>query len=442
MKFAKKTLALTLTGAMAMSMAACGSSSGDSGAADAGDASNPTKILVWSWEYSINDDVVAAFEKEHPEIDVDVQSVGGGEETVLALSNALSAGSGAPDLVQVNYNTFPQYGLDGSLEDLTQFGIKDLMDDMSAGVTGSITSGDKVVGVPFGTGPMALFYNKEIFDKAGVSEAPKTWDEYYEAAKKIHALGPNYYITNDSVEADIMHSLLWASGGYPYQIDGENITIDFDKPEITKFIEFWQKLLDEDLVDTKTRCWTEEWFKGINDGTIASIMSGAFMPSSLTGSSADVAGKMRVATIPSWDAANPTSSEAGGSGMGIPTGTDPAKAKAAYTFAEWLFNGKGADLLMENGLYPASIKKSTEQSFLDKEFEYFGGQKINEVFAESVKTVNEGWQFLPYEPHAETLYRDIVGKAYTEGGAIESKLPEYVKTIVQYGKDQGFKVNE
>ena len=39
------------------------------------------------------------------------------------------------------------------------------------------------------SGPNALFYNKAISDKVGVTSVPTTWQEYYEAAKKIHALG-------------------------------------------------------------------------------------------------------------------------------------------------------------------------------------------------------------------------------------------------------------
>ncbi len=41
---------------------------------------------------------------------------------------------------------------------------------------------------------MALFYNKEVFDKHGI-EVPATWDEYVDAARKLHKADPKAYIT-------------------------------------------------------------------------------------------------------------------------------------------------------------------------------------------------------------------------------------------------------
>ena len=43
-------------------------------------------------------------------------------------------------------------------------------------------------------GPHGYFYDKDVFDKAGISEPPATLDEFYEDAKKIRATGS--YITN------------------------------------------------------------------------------------------------------------------------------------------------------------------------------------------------------------------------------------------------------
>ena len=45
------------------------------------------------------------------------------------------------------------------------------------------------------SGPMAFFYNNSVFEQVGVDASKiRTWDDYYEAAKKIRATGS--YITN------------------------------------------------------------------------------------------------------------------------------------------------------------------------------------------------------------------------------------------------------
>ena len=48
---------------------------------------------------------------------------------------------------------------------------------------------DKMYGMPDLSSARALFYNKDLFTKAGIAAPPKTWDEFEADAKKIQALG-------------------------------------------------------------------------------------------------------------------------------------------------------------------------------------------------------------------------------------------------------------
>lgn len=45
--------------------------------------------------------------------------------------------------------------------------------------------GDKIYGLPLSLDMMAIFYNKDLLDKAGIPEAPKTWEEFQVDVKKI-----------------------------------------------------------------------------------------------------------------------------------------------------------------------------------------------------------------------------------------------------------------
>ncbi len=63
---------------------------------------------------------------------------------------------------------------------------------------------DKVYGLPMDSGPMALFYNKKVFDKYKIA-VPTTWDEYVEAARKLHKADPKVYIANDTGDAGLHH---------------------------------------------------------------------------------------------------------------------------------------------------------------------------------------------------------------------------------------------
>ena len=199
MKFttAKKAVALTGAVAMLVSVAACGSDSGKS--SQPAQDSDVKEITVWAWEPSLTQ-VAKDFEKETG-IKVDLKNVGTNTKEYTQLDNAIEAGSGAPDVAQVEYYAVPQYAIKGNLLDITDktSGYKDFY---TPGPWASVQFAGKVYGLPMDSGPMAFFYNKEVFDKAGVdAEQIKTWDQYYDAAKKIHALGDNYYITSDTGDA-------------------------------------------------------------------------------------------------------------------------------------------------------------------------------------------------------------------------------------------------
>lgn len=109
-----------------------------------------------------------------------------------------------------------------------------------------------IYGLPMDSGPMALFYNKEVLDRAGVGEPPRTWDDYYEAVRKIKAAGS--CIEADAGDAGFFKSMIWAFGGYPYSAsdDGRNVTMNLTSDKgAQRFIYYWQKMSDEDHINKK-----------------------------------------------------------------------------------------------------------------------------------------------------------------------------------------------
>src|SRR5699024_6717060 len=171
---------IALTGIAALTLASC--SGGSDEPVDTGEAlEEGGTITVWAWEPSL-DPVVEAFEAAHEGVTVDLVNVGTGIDSYTALQNAISAGQGLPDVAQVEYYALPQFALQGSLADLTPFGAADLDGDYAPGPWDSVHSGEEIVGLPMDSGPMALFYNKALFDEFGI-EVPTTWAEFAEAGR-------------------------------------------------------------------------------------------------------------------------------------------------------------------------------------------------------------------------------------------------------------------
>ena len=225
----RRTLAVAATAALAVgALAACAPGGGTAAAGSETDLDAALeaggKLTYWSWTPSAEAQV-AAFEEAYPNVDVELVNAGTNTEEYTKLQNAIKAGSGAPDVVQIEYYAIPQFALSDALVDLSEYGLDELEDQYSASTWGAVNVDGKLVGLPQDSGPMALFYNKAVFDQYGIA-VPTTWDEYVAAARQLHAADPTKYITSDTGDAGFATSMIWQAGGRPFQIDGTDITVD------------------------------------------------------------------------------------------------------------------------------------------------------------------------------------------------------------------------
>ncbi len=427
---------------LAVTLGACGSDDGNNGtgpvtadqvqaALDAGGT-----VTVWAWEPTLKQ-VVTAFQTKYPKVKVNLVNAGTGDKQYTALQNAIAAGKGVPDLAQIEYYALPQFALGKSLTDLGSFGAGELDGTFTPGPWASVKSGGTIYGLPMDSGPMALFYNKKVFDTHGIT-VPTTWDEYVAAARKLHAADPKAYITSDTGDAGFTTSLIWQAGGKPFTVDGTNVKVNLADPGSQKFSTLWQQLVSEKLLAPVTG-WSDAWYKGLGDGTIATLVIGAWMPANLETGVAPAKGDWRVAPMPQWTAGGTATAENGGSSLAIPkAGTNNA---LAYGFLKYATAGEGVKIRLDNGAFPATTADMKSDAFLNKEFPYFGGQKANQIFAQSANGVVPGWSYLPFQVYANSIFNDTVGKAYVSNTTLADGLKAWQDACVKYGKDQGFTVN-
>lgn len=431
--------------AAALSLTACGSSDDDA-ASDKTVSGRDLRaalkeggsITVWAWEPTLKQ-VVSDFRKEYPKVKVKLVNAGTGNDQYTALQNAVQAGSGVPDVAQVEYYALGQFALGKSLEDLSRYGAGEFKSDYSPGPWNSVTVDDAVYALPMDSGPMALFYNKKVLDKHQIA-IPTTWDEYLEAARALNAADPKAYITNDTGDAGFTTSMIWQAGGTPFKTRGTDVTVDLTADKgVTAFTEVWQKLIDEKLLAPVTS-WSDEWYKGLADGTIATLATGAWMPANFASGVESASGDWRAAALPQWEKGGEVSSENGGSSLAV---MEAGKNKdLAYAFNEYANHSEGVQARIEAGAFPATTADLSSPSFLDTPFPYFGGQKANEIFAVSASQVPEDWSYLPFQVYANSVFNDSVGKAYVSDTKLADGLQEWQKAAVTYGNDQGFNVNK
>ena len=434
---------VAMAAALATSLAACapnGSAEDVTGAtADeiAAALQEESSITVWGWAPQL-EPIVEAFEEKYPKIDVKLENVGTGNDHYTKLQNAIKAGTGAPDVAQVEYYALPQFALSGAFVDLTNFGAADLEDQYTASTWGSVSLNDGIYALPQDSGPMAMFYREDVFTNLGL-EIPTTWDEYIAAGKAIHAANPDAYITNDTGDAGFTTSMIWQAGGNPYVVDGTtDVTVDFADEGSTKWADTWNQLVQEDLVAPVTS-WSDEWYQGLTDGSIATLVIGAWMPGNLESGVPDAAGTWRVAPMPTYEEGVAAAAENGGGGDAV---LEQSENKlVAYGFLEFLNGEEGAAIHAANGGFPSTVADLESDEFLNYESEYFGGQKINEVLVQASKDVVPGWSYLPFQTYANSIFGDTVGQAYASKADLNEGLAAWQEATVKYGVEQGFTVN-
>jgi len=431
--------------AVGLAASACGSSGSNSAGSSGGSKADSIAqalqkggtITYWTWTPSAKAQV-AAFEKAYPKVKVNLVNTGGASDNNLKLQNAISAGSGAPDVVQIEYQSLPQFVLSKGLADLTDYGFSSLKSLYTPSTWGSVSQSNGIWALPQDSGPMALFYNKATFDKFGLT-VPKTWDDYIADAKKLHAADPSYYITNDAgTDAGFGTSMIWQAGGKPFQTDGSNVTLNLQDAGTKKWVSTWDQLEQGGLM-SQISGWTDEWYQALADGKIATMPIGAWMPGVLESGAKGGAGNWRVAPMPTYDGGQAVTAENGGSSEAV---TAQSKNKAlAAGFLKWLNSSEDSiKVFLQSGGFPSTVKDLNSQAFLDDAPSYFGGQQINKVLVGAANSVATGWQYLPWQSYANSIYADYVGKAYANKSDIGAALKQWQDANTKYGNEQGFTV--
>jgi raffinose/stachyose/melibiose transport system substrate-binding protein len=145
------------------------------------------KPQLAAWE-----EIAADFEAQHPGVDVQIQFLE--NEAFKAKLPTLLQSNERPDIFYSwGGGVLKEQAGTGALMDLTEAmsaGNGEWRGSYSPGIVGALTFDDKMWAVPFKTGSIAFFYNKELFEKAGVDgTAIKTWDDFLGAVQKLKDAG-------------------------------------------------------------------------------------------------------------------------------------------------------------------------------------------------------------------------------------------------------------
>ncbi len=226
-------------------------------AANCGSYSGPATTINYATfgdatELTNQQKIVDAFQSMEPKIKVKLTV--SDWDTYWDKLQASLAGGNAPDVFVMDGPLFPDYQTRDQLLDLTPLIARDGFDTgalADLGVKDFTAADGHIYGLPRDLSTIALYYNKTMFDAAGLAypDGTWTWDKLVEAAKKLTISGGatqwGFYTETTDME-NYWSSLVWQAGGDIVGPDKKTLLIDSDKAAAG--IQFLQDLIYKDKV--------------------------------------------------------------------------------------------------------------------------------------------------------------------------------------------------
>jgi arabinogalactan oligomer/maltooligosaccharide transport system substrate-binding protein len=178
-----------------------------------------TTITFWqthnATETPVIMDLVNQFQTAYPKIKVKVENVpfDGARDKYQAAASS----NAAPDVFRADIGWTPAFAQQGLLLDITSM-VKDRESFLEAPFGSNVYNG-KVYGLPQVTDVLAMYYNKAIFTKAGITKVPETMAEFQDALTKIQALNDGTTAYYPNFDSYFVLPYLYAFGGNSVDAD-------------------------------------------------------------------------------------------------------------------------------------------------------------------------------------------------------------------------------
>lgn len=384
----KKGIALFMSAALMLgAFTACGSDKDTSGAAGTTDASGASsKISVGYWDTKqqpMMEELVAAYTKENPNVSIELQLTPYKDGQYWTKLETGMTGGNAPDVFWINALHAEDYASSGMLLPLDDaIAANDLkMSDFPESIVSMYTIDDKQYAVPKDFDTNAVWYNKDLFDAAGV-EYPKegwTWEEMVATAEKLNDSANGVYGIAAPLDFQTCYyNTVFAAGGWI--LNADKTETGYNDPKTQEGIQCWIDLIDQglspsiaDLTDTSADALFES-------GRLAMVWAGSYMTAEYLGNDV-ISSSVDVVELPT-------------------------------------FQGKEANVI--NGLGYAVYGKTKNEAEATKFATWLGSAEAMKIQGEAGAVISARNDAQHYFADA---YPEMNMKAYTDASAIATPLP-------------------
>ncbi len=212
------------------------------------------KVAFWGSpeEIEIITNSIKPWEAEHPNIEVRFEHAPFGGYASKILTRI--AGGAAPDIIATEVNMFVSFASKNVLEDLTPFISQDRsfsLEDFFPDVMKRFSVGGRFLAIPRDTAPFAcVFYNKDLFDQAGVPYPTDdwTWNDMLEKAKKLTKVDEMGRVTQYGLYGWAWQNFVYSAGGALVDNVENPTKCLLDTPESKAGLQFYIDLISKHKV--------------------------------------------------------------------------------------------------------------------------------------------------------------------------------------------------
>lgn len=430
----KKLLACIMAGAL---LTGCATGPKNSSSSETDNGSEKEVITVWAWDKNFNirvmEEAEKIYEATHPEVDIQIVDYAR-EDIEKKMHTSLSTGStkNLPDIVLIEDYTAQKFltSYPGMFEDLTDT-IN--YDSFAQYKISPMNVDGRIYGAPFDSGVAAMFYRTDYLAEAGYEASDLeniTWNRFIEIGKDVYKKTGKYMIGDDLNEMSGMTRIMLQSANQWYFNEDGDVKIA-NNAALQEAFTLFTEMKDAGIVKN-TSGW-DAWVGAMNDGSVATVISGAWIMPSITAAE-DQFGKWAVAPIPrlsTIDSVN--ASNIGGSSWYVFSGKDTKD-----TTIDFLNSTFGQDeefyqtILTDIGAIGTYIP-AQEGSAYEEASEYFSGQSIYQEFSkwmQEIPRVNYGVYVGEADQAVHSIMPDLMSGKLTPAEAAE-KVEVAVKNQVK-----------
>lgn len=327
MKNNKFKIIVFVTLAIALVLSGCGNGNSGSSSGDG----KTIRFATWDSEESLalQQEIVDKFNSSHDDINVVLEAYGDEYDTKIA------AGMGAKDAPDVMYMwNYAQYkdGLE-VLDSYIEEEGEEFKDNYYEALLNYNSMDGKILGLPVGYTTHVLYYNKDLFDAAGV-EYPNsdwTWEDLEEAAKKLtnkkeNVSGFAFSGTPDPYDFEMY---LWSNGAKYSDEDG-NLKGNLNSKESIETFNMFQNMLKEGhAIATEGSGFTE-----MKSGKVAMFINGSWSIDGLK----EAGINFGLQELPKFEGGEKVSIV---SSSGLSMSKDSDNKEAAFEFIKYWFGEEG-----------------------------------------------------------------------------------------------------